>query len=381
MIPSERSHLPVAAFTHPGMKGKNNEDRYAVSAFRLSQNKSTQVLWMIIADGVGGHLAGELAAEMAVEIISREMAAGDPAHPIDTLRTAIQRAGSEISARAVSDTRAEGMSTTCVCAWVIGDRLYAAWVGDSRLYLIRHGKALRLTTDHTWVQEAVEKGIITLDQARNHPNAHVLRRHLGSQNGVEPDFRIRTDPEQSDSQAEANQGLRLHPGDRLILCSDGLTDLVEDEEILERLRDKTLDEALPELINLANERGGHDNITVVGLQVPASRMRSPFGWGMGGLVFLLLLALVWFGANAWIDSRLIEQVTATPSLLPLQQPVIVSTDPFPQPLATTTPTAFQPTATTPPPPEATLTIPVMVGTQATYTPWPTSTSLGGSPLP
>jgi protein phosphatase len=289
MIPAQKAYLPVAAFTHPGMKGKNNEDRYAVSAFSLGTAKSNRVLWMIIADGVGGHLAGELAAEMAVEIISREIAAGDPDLPVETLRNAIQRACSEISARAISDTRAEGMSTTCVCAWVIENRLYAAWVGDSRLYLIRNGKALRLTTDHTWVQEAVEKGLITPDQARDHPNAHVLRRHLGSQIGVEPDFRLRMDPSQNNGQAVANQGMRLLPGDQLLLCSDGLTDLVEDEEIEAYLRGKSVHESLPELIDLANARGGHDNITVIGMQVPPSRLRTPIIWWVGA----------WHSCSCW----------------------------------------------------------------------------------
>lgn len=376
MIPSKNAHLPVAAFTHPGMKGKNNEDRYAVSAFQLSQAKTQHALWMIIADGVGGHLAGELAAEMAVEIISHEVAAGDPDNPIETLRKAIKQAGNEISARSVSDTQAEGMSTTCVCAWVIENRLYAAWVGDSRLYLIRQGKALRLTTDHTWVQEAVEKGVITPDQARNHPNAHVLRRHLGSKNGVEPDFRLRTDAEQSDTQAAANQGMRLLPGDRLVLCSDGLTDLVEDEEIEACLRGKTVQEALPELIALANARGGHDNITVIGVQVPFSRLRTPFSWLVAGLAFLILLLFLWIGANAWIDSRLSGQATATPSQLPLEQPVILLTETPPGPLSTPTTTSFQPAVVVSPSPVTSPTLPVVVGTQATYTPWPTSTSSG-----
>jgi PPM family protein phosphatase len=381
VIPSEHAHLPVAAFTHPGMTGKNNEDRYAVSAFRLNQGKSHRALLMIIADGVGGHQAGELAAELAVEIISREMAAGDPTQPVETLRKAIQRAGSEISGRSISDTQTEGMSTTCVCAWVIENRLYAAWVGDSRLYLIRNGKALRMTTDHTWVQEAIEKQLITPDQARNHPNAHVLRRHLGSKNGVEPDFRLRIDPEQNDTQAEANQGMRLLPGDRLVLCSDGLTDLVEDEEIEAHLRGRTVQEALPELIDLANARGGHDNITIIGMQVPASRMRSPFGWLVGGLVFLLLLVLFWFAANAWIDTRLSEQITATPSQLPLEQPVILSTETLAVPSSTSNPTSIQPELIISPSPEPAATLPVAEGTQATYTPWPTSTPIGANTLP
>ncbi len=117
--------------------------------------------------------------------------------------------------------------------------------------------------------------MITPDQARKHPNAHVIHRYLGSQRQVIPDLRLRLHAEESDSQAEANQGLRLKPNDQLILCSDGLTDLVNDWEILSMLESKSSNEALEALVNLANERGGHDNITIIVLQVPPVDVAQP----------------------------------------------------------------------------------------------------------
>jgi protein phosphatase len=191
------------------------------------------------------------------------------------------------------------MGATCACAWVIKDRLYTASVGDSRIYLVRNQKIRQLTIDHTWVQEALDHGALTPDQARNHPNVHVIRRYLGSEQPVEPDFRLKLEAGESDSQAERNQGFRLRRGDRLLLCSDGLTDLVEDEEIRAALQTNQLDAAVQYLINLANHRGGHDNITVVALHVqgqPAGARQERLSrlviLGCGGAAFIVLVALI-----------------------------------------------------------------------------------------
>ncbi|HJW90043.1 MAG TPA: PP2C family serine/threonine-protein phosphatase, partial [Anaerolineales bacterium] len=271
MIPVDRAHLLVAAITHPGMRRRENEDRYAVSAYQISHDDPTPSLLAVIADGVGGHRAGEVAAELAVEIVSQVVAAGDAGHPLSTLQDAFLQAGQAIYAQSMSDPDRQGMSTTCVCAWVIGDRLFISSVGDSRIYLERGSKIHRLTTDHTWVQEALDSGALTPEQARNHPNAHVIRRHLGSQAPVVPDLRLRLSQSETDAQAEANQGTPLLPGDNLLLCSDGLTDLVADGEILAALAKGDLQEAVQELVNLANARGGHDNLTLIGIQGPGRK--------------------------------------------------------------------------------------------------------------
>ena len=274
----ERAHLYVAANSHPGMRGKNNEDRYAVSTHRFGPKKEIPSVLAVVCDGIGGHRAGEVAAEIAVETISRTVTASSATQPLDTLAEAIHLASEAVRSQADSNPERKGMGATCVCAWIIGERLYTASVGDSRLYLLRGDEIQQVTTDHTWVQEAIEFGALTPDQARGHPNAHVIRRYLGSQSPPESDFRQRLKPNETDEQALANQGTRLQAGDILLLCSDGLTDLVEPHEIKSTLKSFDREKALQSLIDLANERGGHDNITTVFLEAPAN-----FGQPKGGI--------------------------------------------------------------------------------------------------
>ena len=363
MIPSKRAHLHVAALTHPGMKGKNNEDRYAVTSYFLEKPEGTRAVFAIVADGIGGHRAGEVAAELAVDYITEHIAKSDGKHPLKTLKEAIETASNAILAKAASDSGKEGMGSTCACAWVIGARLYTATVGDSRIYLIRGATIRQLSTDHSWVQEAIEKGILTPEQAREHPNVHVIRRYLGSKNLPEPDFRLRMNTTESDSHAEKNQGYELKSGDILLLCSDGLTDLVWDDEILEQVRlARNLNAAAKALVDLANERGGHDNITVALLSVPESvtvprgkKQQKWLYWGIGGAVMLFsLLALALFlSLNAL---RTVVNVTPTP--LP-PTPAILATE------ERATPTFL--------PPSPTLTSTPRPTQGPTYTPWPTNT--------
>jgi protein phosphatase len=161
---------------------------------------------------------------------------------------------------------------------VIGDRLYTGTVGDSRVYLVRGKTIHQLTTDHTWIQEALEKGLLKPEQARGHPNAHVIRRFVGSPTPPEVDLRLRLTPDEPDEQAVANQGMRLLRGDRLLLCSDGLTDMVSNDEILHGLGNRDLQGGVESLVDLACRRGGHDNITAVVLEAPR---RAPFGTPSG----------------------------------------------------------------------------------------------------
>ena len=268
MIRITHSSYPVAVLTHPGMTGKNNEDRYAVSAYRLSRRSRKPVLLAVLTDGIGGHRAGEVASELAVERISQAVAASDGSQPVDTLRLAITEASQEIYTLSNSDAQHQGMGTTCVCAWIIDKHLYTAAIGDSRLYLLRRGAIYQLSTDHTWVQEAIEQGILKPEQVKGHPNQHVIRRYIGSPNSPEVDFRLRTVGGGKDEFSEDNQGMELKDGDRLLLCSDGLTDLVEDKEILAAYQQHPLEQACQTLVELANSRGGHDNITMVAIHIP-----------------------------------------------------------------------------------------------------------------
>src|SRR5688572_8141069 len=286
MIRSSLPHLHVATHSHPGMTGKNNEDRYAVTAFQLAKEDSRPSVLAVVADGIGGHRAGEVAAELAVNYITKGIAESNAKKPIRILETAIHDASQAIASHSAGKEDEEGMGSTCACAWNIENKLYTAYVGDSRIYLIRGNTIQQLTIDHTWVQEAYEKGIITAEQMRDHPNVHVIRRHLGGLKLPEVDFRMRIDNEETNEESINNQGFHLEPGDTLLLCTDGLTDLVWDEEIQQTIRTKRdLKSAAETLVSLANQRGGHDNITVVLLAMPRVEETLPkknlFGWLLG----------------------------------------------------------------------------------------------------
>lgn len=360
MIPAKRAHLHVVALSHQGMReGKNNEDRYAISSYFISEEDLTPVLFAIVSDGIGGHRAGEVAAEMVVDYVSQAVSDSDASKPLDTIRDAIAAANQAVYSKAQEDEGKHGMGATCACAWVIKDKLYTAAIGDSRIYLIRGATIRQISTDHTWIQEAIEKGVITLEQARDHPNVHVIRRYIGSKDTPEVDFRLRLQPDEKDSRAESNQGMRLQPGDSLLLCSDGLTDLVWNDEILEIARAaKDQKVAVQTLIDLANERGGHDNITIALLSVPkggpikTTPIKNLLWWIIGGVTAFLftasaLIGLIWY----------LVQPTSNPTPTSTPPPTLVLDTRIP-PTTTLAPTlTFTPRPTAGP----------------TYTPWPTNT--------
>lgn len=317
MIRTTRAPLHIAAVTHPGMGGKRNEDRLAVSSYRVSENNPTLSVFAIVSDGIGGHRAGEVAAEMAVETISHMVAQSDASRPLEILDNAIQVTSDAIASKAKDDTQRLGMGTTCACAWVIGNRLFTASVGDSRIYLLRNSGLIQLTVDHTWVQEAVERGILDPQNVHNHPYVHVIRRYLGSSKTPRADIRMRLAKDESDTQSRSNQGLHLLPGDLLLLCTDGLTDMVENAEIEPTVHGLDIQSAAQALVDLACARDGQDNLTVVMMLVPwqdlpggsdlkkLEKKKSKFWqWALWGLIGLVVLALVLAGL-AWAVTHFI----------------------------------------------------------------------------
>lgn len=361
MIRTTRAHLNVEAQTHPGMTGKNNEDRYAVSSFVIDKNDRTPVLFAVLSDGIGGHRAGEVAAELAVNHMMQAVAHSDGRQIRDTIEEAVIEASDAIAAHSQSNPNLKGMGATCAAAWIVGDRLHTAYVGDSRIYLMRGGRIQQLTVDHTWVQEAIDRGMLTPDQARVHPNVHVIRRYMGSPTPPEPDFRLKLFNDEGNQNAENNQGFQLLPNDVLLLCSDGLTDLVWNDEILEVVRSKpNLKDSARTLVELANSRGGHDNITVILISVPADFKFVPkkqvnrVPWVIGSAIgIVLLLAVGSVFALSLLRLNADETLTPTATLTATQ-----TAGP------TATATAF-PTMTILP----TLSLPIA----PTYTPWPTNT--------
>ncbi len=361
MIRVTRAHLNVDAQTHAGMTGKNNEDRYAVASFVLDKRDRTPVLFAVLADGIGGHRAGEVAAELTVNHMMQVIARSDGRHIRRTIEEAVTEASEAIAAHSESNENLKGMGATCATAWIVGDKLHTTYVGDSRIYLIRAGRIQQLTVDHTWVQEAIERGVLTPEMARQHPNVHVIRRYLGSPTPPDPDFRLRLFDDEGDQHAENNQGLQLLPNDILLLCSDGLTDLVWNDEILEVIRARpNLKEASRALIELANSRGGHDNITVVLISVPPNFrliVRKNVNW-MPWIIGVVAGIILVTGATAVFTLGLLSRngkSTPTPTIT--SPPTLTRT-----PLPTSTPLS---TMTILP----TLSLPIA----PTYTPWPTNT--------
>jgi len=282
MIRTDRAHLYLTAQTHAGMTGKNNEDNYAVSAYIVSPMNPLPSVFAIVADGIGGHKAGEVASELAVNMISTAVEKRNGGHPLDVFETSFYQASEFIHQKAMQNPQLyRGMGATAACAWVIGDQLYTAHVGDSRIYLIREHRITQLTRDHTWIQEALETGAIDRAAVKNHPNLHVIRRYLGSNIPPQPDLRLYLAPGEGDQRARANQGLMLGPGDVVLLCTDGLSDLLSDSEIMNMLYGRSLQQASAALVELACQRGGHDNITVILMGVPwDAKVLNP-GWLAG----------------------------------------------------------------------------------------------------
>lgn len=360
-----RAHLNVEAQTHPGMTGKNNEDRFAVASFVLDGEEKMPALFAVLADGIGGHRGGEVAAELAVNHIMQTVAKSDGRHTRQTIEAAVNEASSAIAAHSATNDDLKGMGSTCATAWIVGDKLFTGYVGDSRIYLMRGGRIQQLTIDHTWVQEAIEKGILTPELARDHPNVHVIRRYLGSPVPPDPDFRLKWFDGEGNQHAESNQGAQLLPNDVVLLCSDGLTDLVWNDEILEIVRAKpSLKEAARALIELANSRGGHDNITIVLISVPSNfklvtkrkKGNEWLPWVLGSLAGLLFVIV----AGSILTLGLLRRSTIvnfTPTVSP---PALVTETPFPTPTESPLPTL--PIATQ-----------EVLPIAPTYTPWPTNT--------
>lgn len=259
----------IAYASHEGMSGKRNEDSLGVFAWKLGDE--TNILLAVVADGVGGQIAGEVASRLTVDAFKSYFDGLEQINNVSGhLERAILSANKAVYEASQENPDYRGMSTTVVAVAIVDNRLYTAFVGDSRIYLMRDGRLRQISVDHTWAQEAIDAGLLTREQAKQHPNRNVIRRHLGGSPEVEVDHRLLLRSGQSEEEALANQGLALQPGDTLLLCSDGLTDMISDEAVDATLRAHyhNLEAASQELIDKANQAGGKDNITAVIVQVP-----------------------------------------------------------------------------------------------------------------
>ncbi len=238
----------TSVITHCGKVRTNNEDSVTLVWPRNSDSQKPRSLLAIVADGMGGHEGGELASRMAVETIEHAWLESTRA-PNAALHSAFVEANRAIYRAARLNARLKGMGTTCVASVLSEERASWAWIGDSRLYLLHEGRAYRLSEDHTVVQKMVRDGLITPEEARHHRDRSVLAQAMGTRQSIRPS--LGGDP------------MRIEPGDRLLLCSDGLHDLVEDEELVAACAEGSAADAANRLVSLALERGGHDNISLI----------------------------------------------------------------------------------------------------------------------
>ncbi|MDR1801929.1 MAG: Stp1/IreP family PP2C-type Ser/Thr phosphatase [Lachnospiraceae bacterium] len=201
----------------------------------------------VVADGMGGHKAGDFASRFTVAVLQRELDKMPKVAPKETLKEVIQIANERLIKAASEDIKLDGMGTTLVVATVIGASLYFANVGDSRLYIVNE-KIKQLSKDHSLVEEMVRMGGIKAEEARNHPDKNIITRAIGVKEEVESDV----------------YEYPLKNGDKILMCTDGLSNMVEDEDMFDIIKSsRDIVEAVGMLINKANSNGGRDNIGVV----------------------------------------------------------------------------------------------------------------------
>lgn len=236
--------LKTFSMTDIGRKRKANQDYVYSSEAPVGQLPNL----FVVADGMGGHNAGDYASRVAVETIVERIADSKESDPLLTFEEAIHSANVRIRELAGSSPQLEGMGTTVVVASCQEGSLSVANVGDSRLYVVGRRGIRQITRDHSWVEEMVRRGGLGREEARNHPDKNIITRAVGAEDTVKADF----------------FKVRLETGDVVLMCTDGLTNMLEDEEIrmiLDGARD--IVERTEALVRTANENGGKDNISVI----------------------------------------------------------------------------------------------------------------------
>ena len=338
----------------------NQEDRWEARAFETADGQ-TAVL-ALVADGIGGGKAGEMASYLAKETVRDYVLAQRPTTSAipSTLVRAFEEANQRIYAEAEKDPSLAGMGTTCTAVVVVGYRLYLAHVGDTRAYLVRGSGITQLSVDHTWAEEALRAGR-SEEEIRQHPNRHVIKRYLGIDLAMKVDTHYRPFGDEGQELVDSvKEPLFLQDGDTLLLCSDGLTDVLGDPQILSVLRGRRAPQAASALVEQALKvplppDKKKDNITALVFNLP--------GWRKGGLALsrllpaagavALILAAVGVAAFLLAQENCNGEITPTPTMTKATGQVTETTTVPPQ--ATKSATATRTASHTPTPPTATLT--------------------------
>lgn len=236
--------LKTFSMTNIGRKRSVNQDYVYSSEEPVGKLPNL----FVVADGMGGHNAGDYASRVAVETIVEWIADSPEGNPLRVFEEAIRAANARVRDLAYQSPELEGMGTTVVAASCGNGQLSVANVGDSRLYVVNRSGIRQITKDHSWVEEMVRRGGIGREEARNHPDKNIITRAVGAEDTVRADFFT----------------VRLEEGDEILMCTDGLTNMLDDEEIrmiLDGARD--IVEKVQALVQAANEKGGRDNISVI----------------------------------------------------------------------------------------------------------------------
>lgn len=238
--------MKIVAKTDKGNVRENNQDAYACGEF------SNEVVWSVVCDGMGGEAGGNIASALAVKVVSDRINASyrdnmRDSSVINMLDSALSAANVEVYDFAEAQPDLKGMGTTVVCAIVRDGQAFIAHAGDSRAYILNNGNIRQITTDHSLVQDLLSKGKITEQEAENHPNKNLITRAVGVDKYIDIDF----------------EHIDLEDDDIILLCTDGLSNYVSNDEILDIMSDGKYYAFADRLVNRANSNGGGDNITVV----------------------------------------------------------------------------------------------------------------------
>jgi len=236
--------MQAAVLSNTGKVRRQNQDRFLVD-----QNRGL----FVVCDGMGGHKAGEVAAQMAIDIIHGELDNMDNQHPLTFLTNSIMKANHSIHSWGRQNKDCSDMGTTITAAIVKNMELYTAHIGDSSLFVINPDGVNKVTQDHTLAEEMLREGLLNENENSANRYRHILTRALGTEESVQIDCFTN----------------KLHPEDRLFMATDGVTDLIEPSEVWEAVtQESDLDTALQRLLHLAMDRGGHDNVTMILIALP-----------------------------------------------------------------------------------------------------------------
>jgi len=247
--------MEMACLTDVGRQRTNNEDSYLYWEAEGDEEFRRKGRLAVIADGMGGYEGGQEASRLAVETVRHFYESRFDGSAQATLLDAFGAAHENIQRYAHDHPQFHGMGTTCTALSIVERELCFAHIGDTRVYLVRPDTVSRLTRDHSYVGRLVESGIVRSEDAESHPQRHILTAALGSGREIVPDA-----PEKP---------VLLEPGDTIVLCTDGLWSLVGEQDLARTVRSNTPSDSCRELVNLALERGGPDNVTLLVLHISA----------------------------------------------------------------------------------------------------------------